>query len=78
VVKKSAFNQFQLGDIMQICMNPLSDEPTWFQFWNYPLRDQEDIQIAKEIVETQGSCLGWGVATFANKGTGDGFRTVTP
>ena len=78
-------NQFLVGDIMQINMGrnggyTMADvDDNWQRFWRFPLRDREDIVMAREIVETNGSCLGYASASLNQEPiTRSQYRTITP
>lgn len=72
------FNNFKVGDIVEICFDPRQEPQEWHRFSNNPIRDANDLKQVKEIVETDGACLGWGSAALVNAGNGHKFRTVTP
>lgn len=78
MAKKSIINQFQLGDIVEICFHPKQEPKEWVKFLSLPLRDRDDIEKAKELVQTNGACLGIYSAVLANRGDYHEFRTVTP
>ena len=73
----TAINKFEIGDILQLNLGT-SEEPNWVKFWNFPLRDKDDIKTAREIFETHGACLGEGSSSLSNSPAyRRDFRTIT-
>lgn len=58
-------NQFEIGDILQVNLGS-KENPIWIRFFNFPLRDSDDIKKARDIVETHGACLGPASTSLAN------------
>lgn len=75
--KDKSINNFRVGDIVEVCLSPEQEKKEWVRFWPIPIRDNEDIAQAKELVATRGGCLGPYSATFAWDARYE-FRTVTP
>lgn len=74
---ETAVNKFEIGDIFQINFGT-EEKPNWVKFFNFPLRDSQDIKIAREIVETHGACLGAASTSLANSSAyRQDFRTIT-
>jgi len=78
-------NAFKVGDIVEMDFGKtggytMADKETdWRRFWSVPIRDEADAVMAREIVESHGSCLGWAHAKLNQEiGRRSNYRTVTP
>lgn len=68
-------NEFKIGDILEQCLNPNDEKPDWRRWARFPLQSAEDVASAKELVTTNGACLGTYTASFVAKGDIWPFRT---
>jgi hypothetical protein len=46
-------NRFAVGDVLEINLGT-HENPDWIKFWDIPIRDQEEIAQAKDIVYGKG------------------------
>ena len=73
----TAINKFEIGDIFQLNLGTI-EEPNWIKFFNFPLRDNGDIEFARKIFETHGACLGPASASLSNSPAyRQDFRAIT-